>query len=165
MADISLDEKILKILEESINCTNEQIATMLGVDVAAVSAAISDMEKRGVILGCRTVVNWEKTEREFITAQIELRVTPHKDEGFDAIAKRIYQYPEVRSLYLMSGGYDLFIIIEGKTLKEVAMFVSEKLSAIDGVLSTATHFVLKKYKEDGVLFERARKDERLVVSP
>ncbi len=158
-----MQEKILRILEQNSGMSNAQIATMLGIDEGAVASEIAALKAAGIILGERTIINWEKTEREFVTALIELRITPQRGEGFDAIAKRIYQYPEVKNVLLISGGYDIALLIEGKTLKEVAMFVSDKLATMDGVISTATHFVLKKYKEHGIIYE-PDSDERMVIT-
>lgn len=156
-------EEILEILEKNGRVTDEQIAVMLGKSVEEVSAAIKKYEESKTILGYTTLVNWENTERETITALIEVRVTPQRGEGFDKVAERIYQYPEVNACYLMSGGFDLTVIIEGKTMKQVALFVAEKLAPLESVLSTATHFVLKKYKDKGVVFEGKDKDDREAV--
>ena len=157
---------ILEILEKNgPKITNEQIAHMTGKTVDEVSSAISELEKSGVIFGYKTMINWEKTEKEIVSAIIELRVTPQRGEGFDKIAKRIYKYPEVKSVYLMSSGaYDLALMIEGATMKEVAMFVAEKLAPMDSVISTSTHFVLKKYKDHGFLYEDDEKDSRQVIT-
>ncbi len=157
-------EKILELLEENSRLTAEQIAVMIDETPEAVAAAIKSLEKDKTILGYRTLVNWEKTMKESVSALIEVKVTPQMGEGFDKIAKRIYQYAEVQSVYLMSGGFDLCVMIEGKTLKEVALFVSEKLSPMDSVLSTATHFVLKKYKDAGVIFQVDSGDERRMIT-
>ncbi len=123
------------------------------------------MEKDNVILGYGTVINWEKVGEETVTAMIEVKVAPEREVGFNSIAERIYRFPEVRSVYLMSGSYDLSVVVEGKTMKEVARFVSHKLSTIDRVQSTVTHFILKRYKEDHFIFEKEEADKRLVVSP
>lgn len=156
--------RILEILEEHSDMTNEEIAVMLGYKTEEVEAAVEQFKKEGVIIGKKTVINWHKTERDFVTAFIELKVTPQQGKGFDEIAETLYQYEQVRSVYLMSGAYDLALIIEGKNLTEVALFVAEKLSPMDTVISTATHFVLKKYKEDGLFIESSRrKDERQVL--
>jgi len=157
-------EEILRILEENNKITPEQIAIMLNRDVDEVKAAIRKMEEEHIILRYKTLINWEKTEREFVTALIEVKVTPQRGEGFDKVAERIYKYPQVKSVYLMSGGFDLTVIIEGKTMKEVALFVAEKLAPMESVLSTSTHFVLKKYKDEGVIFEEKEKDERQVIT-
>ncbi len=157
-------EKILELLEKNSRLTAEQIAVMIDETPEAVAAAIQSLEKDKTILGYTTLINWEKTMKESVSALIEVKVTPLMGEGFDKIAKRIYQYDEVQSVYLMSGGFDLCVMIEGKTLKEVALFVSEKLSPMDSVLSTATHFVLKRYKDAGVIFQVDSGDERRMIS-
>ena len=131
---------------------------------AEVAAKIEKLEKEHIIVGYKTIVNWEKTDRDVVTALIDLRVTPQRGEGFDKVAERIYKYPQVSSLYLMSGAYDLSVVIEGKTMKEVALFVAQKLAPMESVISTATHFVLKKYKEEGVIFKPEGKDSRQVIT-
>ena len=153
-------EKILKLLEDDATLTAEQIALMLSKEVGEIKDAIKKFEKDGVILGYKTLVDWDKTEREYVSAIIEVKVLPQRDRGFDKIAEKIYNFPEVKSVYLMSGAYDLSVIIEGRTMKEVAFFVSQKLAPIDSVISTATHFVLHKYKDTGVLFSKHAIDER-----
>ncbi len=157
-------EQILDILEKDSRITPEQIAVMLDKDPAAVAAAIKSYEKDGTIVGYKTLVNWEKTMKESVTAFIELKVTPQFGEGFDKIAKKIYKHDCVRSIYLMSGGFDLAVTVEGRTLKEVALFVSERLAPMDSVLSTSTHFVLKKYKDYGVVFSQESEDERRMIT-
>lgn len=157
-------EKILELLEKNCRLTAEQIAVMIDETPEAVAAAIQSLEKDKTILGYRAMINWEKTMKESVIALIEIKVTPQMGEGFDKIAKRIYQYDVVQSVYLMSGGFDLCVMIEGKTLKEVALFVSEKLAPMDSVLSTATHFVLKKYKDAGVVFQQDSGDERRMIT-
>lgn len=157
-------EQILEILEKNSKITPEQIAVMLDENPAQVAAAIKQYEDEGVILGYKTVINWEKTMKEYITAFIELKVAPQFGEGFDKIAKKIYQHDCVTSVYLMSGGFDLAVFIEGKTLKEVSLFVSEKLAPMDSVISTATHFILKKYKDGGVVYAHEPDDERRVIT-
>ena len=137
-------EQILKAIDNNSKLTNKDISKMLGIDEAAVASEIKAMEEEGVICGYPTLINWDKTDSEKVTALIELKVTPQRGQGFDRIAERIYQFEEVKSVYLMSGGFDLTVIIEGKTLKEVANFVSSKLAPMEYVISTATHFVLKK---------------------
>ena len=161
---MDMQEKILRLLENDSSYTHEQIATMLDIPVEQVKAAIAEMFEKGIILKYCALIDWEKTEREFVTAQIELRVTPQRGEGFDKVAERIYQYPEVKSVYLRSGGYDLGVTIEGRTMKEVALFVAEKLAPMECVISTKTHFVLKKYKQNGVVFNKPQKDERRVIT-
>jgi DNA-binding Lrp family transcriptional regulator len=160
-----LKTQILHLLEENSTLPKETIATMLGASPEEVAAAIDELERQKVILRYSTVINWEKAGVDHLTAMIEVKVTPQRDSGFDALAERIYRFPEVRSVYLMSGAYDLSVIVEGKSIKEVARFVSEKLSTIEHVISTTTHFILKKYKQDGVIFEDHEDDQRLVISP
>lgn len=152
--------EILKLLEKDARLSTEQIATMLNCDTETVKNEIAAMEKSGIILGYNTVVDWEKTERETVSAMIDVKLTPQRDRGFDRVAEKIYNYPEVKSVYLMSGSYDLSVLIEGRTMKEVAFFVSQKLAPIEAVISTATHFVLHKYKDTGVLYDAATADER-----
>ena len=158
-------EEILDILVGNAKVTAEEIAVMLNQDVKEVRTQIRKLEQDRVIVRYHTLVNWEKTNREYVTALIEVKVIPQRDQGFDAIAERIYRFAEVNSVYLMSGAYDLSVMVEGRTMKEVALFVAQKLSPLDSVLSTATHFVLKKYKADGVIMEDIEKDDRLVVTP
>lgn len=153
-------ETFLKYLEENAKLTPAQIALMCDKDEGDIRALIEDYEKAGVILGYQTIINWEKTDREYVTALIELRVTPQRDRGFDRVAEMIYQFDEVQSLYLMSGSYDLCVILEGKTMREVALFVAEKLAPMECVISTATHFVLRKYKDWGVVYQKPEIDER-----
>jgi DNA-binding Lrp family transcriptional regulator len=153
-------EEILEILEKNSKATAEQIAVMIGKPVEEVVAAIKKYETDNVIVGYNTMINWDKAEKERVTALIEVKVTPQRGLGFDKIADRIYKYPEVTACYLMSGGFDLTVIIEGKTMKEVALFVSEKLAPLESVLSTSTHFVLKKYKDKGTIFEEKQIDRR-----
>ena len=129
-----------------------------------VADKIEKMEKENVIVGYKTIVNWDKTDKDVVVALIELRITPQRGEGFDKVAERIYKYPQVKSLYLMSGAYDLAVTIEGKSMKEVALFVAQKLAPMDSIISTATHFVLKKYKEEGIVFEDDEKDTRQVIT-
>lgn len=158
-------DEILKILDkEKNNISRAKIAQMLGTDKQEVTEAIEKLEKEKVIVGYKTIVNWDKTDREMVTALIELRITPQRGEGFDKVAERIYKYPQVKSLYLMSGAYDLAVTIEGKTMKEVALFVAQKLAPMDSILSTATHFVLKKYKDEGIVFDDDEKDTRQVIT-
>ncbi|MBB3114332.1 DNA-binding Lrp family transcriptional regulator [Paenibacillus phyllosphaerae] len=160
-----LKMKILELLKEDARRSADLIATMLDVAVEEVKAAIAEMEEEHVIVKYATVVNWSKVDDEKVTALIEVQITPERGRGFEGIAERIYLYPEVKSVYLMSGAYDLLVEVEGKTLKEVASFVSNKLSPIDAVLSTKTFFILKKYKQDGIIFEEHEDDHRLLVSP
>lgn len=153
-------DKILNLLEENATLTPRQLAVMLEKEEGDIKKAISAYEKDGVILGYKTIIDWDKTDREYVTALIEVKLTPQKDRGFDKVAEKIYNYPEVQSLYLMSGGYDLAVFIEGKTMKEVAYFVAQKLAPIDSVMSTATHFVLRKYKDKGVVYGSIEEDLR-----
>ncbi len=161
----ALKLKILELLKEDARRSAELIATMLDVTEAEVAKAIGEMEADKVIVKYATVVNWGKVDDDKVTALIEVQITPERGRGFDAIAERIYLYPEVKSVYLMSGAYDLLVEIEGRSLKEVASFVSNKLSPIDRVLSTKTHFILKKYKQDGIIFEDHEDDHRMLISP
>lgn len=158
-------EEILNILDkEKGNVSRAKIAQMLGMEEKEVADKIEKMEKENVIVGYKTVVNWDKTDKDVVVALIELRITPQRGEGFDKVAERIYKYPQVKSLYLMSGAYDLAVTIEGKSMKEVALFVAQKLAPMDSIISTATHFVLKKYKEEGIVFEDDEKDTRQVIT-
>ena len=156
----NINIELLEIIEKDARLTNEQIAVMLDKDTGDISKIIEEYTENGVILGYKALVDWDKTSREYVNAVIELKVTPQPDRGFDRVAERIYNYPEVQSLYLMSGSYDLLVILEGKTMREVALFVAQKLAPIQGVLSTATHFVLRKYKDKGVIYGPAIIDER-----
>ncbi len=157
--------EILDILEKNgPKTTYGQIAKMIGKGEAEVAAAIAELEKENVIVGYKTLINWDETETERVTALIELRITPQRGEGYDKVAERIYKYPQVKSLFLMSGAYDLAVVIEGKSMKEVALFVAQKLAPMDAVISTATHFVLKKYKDNGLEFYKDDKDSREVMS-
>ncbi len=152
--------QLLNMLQNDARLTPEQIAVMTQKDAGDIRRAIEKYEKEGIIVGYQTLIDWDKTDREFVSAVIELKVTPQRDRGFDRVAEKIYNYPEVQSLFLMSGGYDLQVILEGKTLKEVAHFVAAKLSTIEEVTGTATHFVLRKYKDHGVIYESHEIDER-----
>ena len=153
-------DQLLKILEDNANLTPEQLAVMCNKEVGDIKKFIEQNEKDGVILGYKTMIDWDKTDREYVTALIEVKITPQRDRGFDRVAEIIYNYPEVQSLYLMSGAYDLCVLIEGKTMREVAYFVAQKLATIDDVISTATHFVLRKYKDKGVTYGIVEVDER-----
>ena len=158
-------EEILNILDkEKGNVSRAKIAQMLGMEEKEVADKIEKMEKENVIVGYKTIVNWDKTDKDVVVALIELRITPQRGEGFDKVAERIYKYPQVKSLYLMSGAYDLAVTIEGKSMKEVALFVAQKLAPMDSIISTATHFVLKKYKEEEFVFEDDEKDTRQVIT-
>ena len=153
-------DKILNLLEDNATLTPEQLAVMCEKEVGDIKQMITKYEQDGIILGYKTMIDWDKTDREYVTALIEVKITPQRDRGFDRVAERIYNYPEVQSLYLMSGGFDLAVLIEGKTMKEVAYFVAQKLATIEDVISTATHFVLRKYKDKGVVFGCEEVDER-----
>lgn len=158
-------EEILNILDkEKGNVSRAKIAQMLGMEEKEDADKIEKMEKENVIVGYKTIVNWDKTDKDVVVALIDLRITPQRGEGFDKVAERIYKYPQVKSLYLMSGAYDLSVTIEGKSMKEVALFVAQKLAPMDSIISTATHFVLKKYKEEGIVFEDDEKDTRQVIT-
>ena len=163
MSELKL--KILELLKEDARRTPDLIATMLGVAEDDVIAAIKEMEEDHIILKYATIVNWSKVDHEKVTALIEVQITPERGHGFDAIAERIYLYPEVKSVYLMSGAYDLQVEVEGKNLREIASFVSNKLATLERVLSTKTFFILKKYKQDGIIFEDRQGDFRMAVSP
>ena len=158
-------EKILSVIEKNSRIDIEELAILLGEDETAIANEIADMEKEGVICGYHTLINWEKTNNEKVNALIEVRVTPQKGMGFDNIAERIYQFSEVNAVYLMSGSFDFTVFIEGRTMRDVAQFVSDKLAPMDSVLSTATHFVLKKYKDHGTILSAKKKDERQLITP
>lgn len=158
-------EKILAAIDKNSKLSPADLAIMLGSTKEEVTAILKQLEEENIICGYPTLINWDKVHCERVTALIEVKVTPQRGLGFDKIAERIYQFDEVQSVYLMSGGFDLTVIIEGKTMREVANFVSAKLAPMDAVLSTATHFVLKKYKEHGLPLVEARQDERMLISP
>ena len=155
-----MKNEILKLLENDARLTDKQLAVMMDTNEAEIRREINELEKSGTILAYKTIIDWEKTENESVTAMIDVKLTPQKERGFDRVAEKIYNYPEVQAVYLMSGSYDLSVVIEGKTMKEVAFFVSQKLSTIDAVTSTATHFVLHKYKDKGILYDTQETDER-----
>ncbi|MGU3470820.1 Lrp/AsnC family transcriptional regulator [Paenibacillus sp. D51F] len=157
--------KVLELLKEDARRSPELIATMLGKPQEEVEQAIAEMEQDHVIVKYAPVINWSKVDDQKVTALIEVQITPERGRGFEGIAERIYLYPEVKTVYLMSGAYDLLVEVEGRTLNEVASFVSSKLSTIDSVLSTKTFFILKKYKQDGIIFEEKEGDQRLLVTP
>lgn len=160
----SLEMQLLSLLEEDCRTPLEQLAVMTGESPQTVGECLDEMKRSGILLKYVPIVNWDKTARERVEAMIEVRVTPQRDNGFDAIARRIYQYEEVRSVYLMSGAYDLLLLVEAHTLKELAFFVASRLSTLDEVTGTATHFVLKRYKSHGVVYEAADDDKRLAVT-
>ena len=160
-----LEMDFLDILREDCRLPLEKLAVMTGASTAEVAEAIDRMEKERIILRYSPTINWDRTDRERVEAMIEVRVTPQRDMGFDAVAKRIYRFEEVKSVYLMSGSYDLLVLVEARSLKELAHFVSSKLSTLETVTGTSTSFVLKRYKEEGVIFETEKTDNRLVISP
>ena len=151
---------VLELLEKDARLTPREIAVMLEKEEGDIKKMIADMEKDGVVLGYRTIIDWDKTDKEYVSALIELKITPQRDRGFDRVAEKIYNFPEVESLYLMSGGFDLCVMIEGKTMREVAYFVANKLAPMEDVVATATHFVLRKYKDKGIVYGPAKIDER-----
>ena len=157
--------EILRYLEKNSRVNLQELAVLLGVDEPLVANEIADMEKEKIICGYHTLIDWDKTGEEKVTALIEVRVTPQRNQGFDRIAERIYNYPEVFAVYLISGGYDLLVTLDGKSLKEVSRFVSEKLSPIDSVISTATYFILKKYKDHGTIMVPKKESERMLMTP
>ncbi len=152
--------KLLQLLESDCTLTPDQLSAMTGMTTDEVKQAVKKYEKDQVILGYQAVVDWDSTEREAVTALIEVKVTPQRGEGFDRVAERIYQYDEVESLYLMSGAFDLTVIISGRSLKEVAHFVGEKLATIEDVTGTATHFILRKYKENHLIFDKREEQDK-----
>lgn len=159
-------KEILELLEFNAKLSEKDIAVMLSMDVEEVRKRIKELECSKAILSYITLVNWEKAGEEKVSAMIEVRTTPQRDVGFDAVAERIYRFPEVRSVRLVSGTYDLSVYLEGRTMREVSHFVATKLATIDGVVSTTTHFVMKTYKQDGVIFEdQEEEDRRLAISP
>lgn len=158
-------EELLAIVEKNSRIDLKELAIILGVEEIDVVNELAKLEEEGIICGYHTMIDWEKTSIEKVSALIEVRVTPQRGQGFDSIAERIYKYPEVHAVYLISGGYDLLVSLEGKTLKEVSNFVSDKLSTLDSVLSTATHFILKKYKDHGTILGKKDTDERIQVTP
>ena len=158
-------EKILTFIEKNSRINLKELAIMLGVDEASVANEIAAMEQENVICGYHTLIDWDKAGLEKVTAMIEVRVTPQRGMGFDKIAERIYNYPEVKSVYLISGGFDLMVTLEGKTLREVSQFVTDKLSTLDQVLSTKTYFILKKYKDHATIMAApVKSDERGIMS-
>ncbi len=158
-------EKILSVIEQNARIDIKELAVILGMEEIDVANELKAMEEEGVICGYHTMIDWEKTAVESVTALIEVRCTLQRGQGFDRIAERIYKYPEVRSVYLISGGYDLLVTLEGRSIREVSSFVSDKLSTMENVLSTATHFILKKYKDHGTIMAAPGEDERQVITP
>lgn len=160
-----LETQVLDLLREDCRLPLEKLAVMLSVSTEEVAETIDSLERRRVILHYAPTINWDLTDRERVEAMIQVSVMPQRDMGFDAVARRIYRFEEVKSVYLMSGGYDLLVLVEAKSLKELALFVSSKLSTLEMVTGTQTSFVLKRYKEEGVIFDGSQSDNRLVVSP
>ena len=158
-------EELLRIIERNSRIDLKDLAVLLGTQEIDIVNELQALEDAGIICGYHTMINWEKTSVDKVTALIEVRVTPQRGQGFDNIAERIYKYPEVQSVYLISGGYDLLVTLEGKSLREVSSFVTDKLSTLDTVLSTATHFILKKYKDHGTILGPQAEDEREIVTP
>ena len=158
-----MKNEILTLLEQDSHLTAAKIAVMLGKDEAEVKAAISELENDNIILGYKTIINWELTDRQMNIAHIELKITPQRGGGFDTVAERIYKFPQVKSVVLMSGPYDLLVTVEGRSLKEISMFVAERLAPMESVLSTSTHFELKTYKSNGVIYAEPEKDDREVL--
>ncbi len=157
---------LLEILEKNSRVSLEDMAAMLGKSNDDIAAALDELQRDQIICGYTTLINWDKTDREFVTAMIEVKVTPQRDSGFEKIAERIYGFDDVKAVYLMAGAYDLLVMMDGKNIKEISHFISDKLSPLDNVLSTSTHFVLKKYKEHGIIMEKkGEKDERMIVTP
>lgn len=158
-------DELLSIIEKNSRIELKELAVLLGAEEIDVANELASLENKGVICGYHTLIDWEKTSIEKVTALIEVKVTPQRGQGFDKIAERVYNYPEVKAVYLISGGYDLLVTLEEKSLKEISNFVSDKLSTLDSVLSTATHFILKKYKDHGTILDKKREDGREVITP
>jgi len=156
-------EEILNYLEKNARVDMKELAILLGMNEIDIINEIAAMESEGIICGYHALIDWDKVTQEKVHALIEVRVTPQRGKGFDDIAERIYKYPEVKSTYLISGGYDLLILMEGKTLREISSFVTEKLSTLDSIISTATHFVLRKYKDNGIILHEEHEDERIIM--
>ena len=160
----NIRKELLKLIEKNSKIATTELSKMLGVSEADVLNEMAELEKEHIICGYLTLIDWDKTDSEKVTGLIEVKVTPQRGQGFDRIAERIYNYPEVSSVYLISGAYDLLVTLEGHSLKNIAEFVSDKLSTLDTVLSTATHFILKKYKDHGIIFDSKHEDEREAIS-
>ena len=158
-------EQILAIIEKNSRIDLKELAVILGVEEIDIVNEMAAMEAEGIICGYHTLIDWEKTSIDKVTALIEVRVTPQRGQGFDSIAERVYKYPEVRAVYLISGAYDLLVILDGKNIREISRFVTDKLSTMDYVLSTATHFILKKYKDHGTVLTQKKEDEREKITP
>lgn len=161
---MGIREELLRIIEKNSRMDLKDLAVILGASEIDIVNELQKLEEEGIICGYHTMINWEKTSVDKVTALIEVRVTPQRGQGFDNIAERIYNYPEVQSVYLISGGFDFMVTLEGKTLREIANFVSDKLSTLDSVLSTKTNFILKKYKDHGTIMAEQPKDERMKMS-
>ncbi len=159
-----LQKRILKIIENDSRISVADLAVELGVKDVDIANAITEMEEKKIICGYHTLINWDNTDEEIVTALIEVKASPQRGNGFDKIAERIMKFDEVNTIYLMSGGYDFCVIIEGKSMKEISRFVFEKLSTLECILSTSTHFVLKKYKDHGTVLEESSKKSRMIVS-
>ena len=162
---MTMREEILNFIEKKARVDLKEVAACLGMTEIDVANELAAMESEGIICGYHTLIDWDKVTEERIHALIEVRVTPQRGRGFDEIAERIYKYPEVQSTYLISGGFDLLVFMEGKTLREISTFVSQKLSTLDSVISTTTHFVLHKYKDHGIIFNGKSEDERMIMTP
>ncbi len=162
---MSLEVKLLQTIDQNARLSIQELAIMLNESEEAIAAELQRMEEQQIICGYPTLIDWDKTDVNQVTALIEVKVTPQRGQGFDKIAERIYQFEEVEALYLMSGGYDLAIMVKGKSLKSIAEFVSSRLAPMESVLSTATHFVLKKYKEHGLPMVKKIEDERMLITP
>ena len=158
-----MNTKLLRLLEQDCTLTPEQLASMADMTVEAVKAQMKEYEEEKIVLGYQAIVDWDRTDRESVTALIEVKVTPQRGAGFDRVAERIYQYDEVESVYLMSGSYDLTVIISGRALREVAEFVGQRLATIEDVTGTATHFILKKYKEKHLIFQKQEQQARELI--
>ena len=158
-------EELLSLIEKNSRIDIKELAVLVGSTETEVLNELEKLENEGIICGYHTLIDWEKTSIEKVNALIEVRVTLQRGQGFDKIAERIYNYPEVKSVYLISGGYELLVTLEEKSLKEISGFVSDKLSTLDSVLSTATHFILKRYKDHGTILGKKQEDEREIITP
>ena len=158
-------DELLTLIEKNSRIDMHELSVLLGMEEAEVANTLTDLEAEGIICGYHTLIDWSKTSNEKLTAMIEVRVTPQRGHGFDAIAERIYKYPEVTSAYLISGGFDIMVILEGRSLREVAGFVTDKLSTLEEVISTATHFILVKYKDHGTILAKKYEDKRELITP
>lgn len=160
-----LRKEILKTIDKNSRLTHEELSEMMGVAREDIDEEIAAMQKEKIICGYPTIIDWDKTDEDTVTALIEVKISPKRGVGYDYLAERIYKFDEVSYVYLMSADYDLMVIVEGKSMREIAHFVSSKLAPMDSVISTATHFVLKKYKEHGIPFVEEEKDERQLITP